>query len=284
MSTLVYQAAAPPMVTAPKVGFRNYKNSAHQARVEKFYAEQHAKQTFDSVRAMEKRHLQFNKVKMGAWEAIEYLDKVVDSSDPDTALTQIQHALQSAEAARKLYPDIDWLHLVGLIHDLGKLLAVTDPERNLVGDPQWAVVGDTFPVGCKFETTNVLCESFAHNPDNAHPVYSTPLGVYKPNCGLDNVKMSWGHDEYLYQVLVHNGAMLPPPALAIIRYHSFYPWHTQNGYCHLTNAHDEEMKKWVLVFNQCDLYSKADETCDVNALKPYYQALIKKYLPEVIQW
>lgn len=40
----------------------------------------------------------------------------------------------------------------------------------------------------------------------------------------------------------------------------------------------------VLVFNQCDLYSKADETCDVNALKPYYQALIKKYLPEVIQW
>lgn len=38
--------------------------------------------------------------------------------------------------------------------------------------------------------------------------------------------------------------MLPPPALAIIRYHSFYPWHTQNGYCHLTNAHDEEMKKW----------------------------------------
>lgn len=146
------------MVTAPKVGFRNYKNSAHQvrcaritnrsramhnsrwqARVEKFYAEQHAKQTFDSVRAMEKRHLQFNKVKMGAWEAIEYLDKVVDSSDPDTALTQIQHALQSAEAARKLYPDIDWLHLVGLIHDLGKLLAVTDPERNLVGDPQWAV-------------------------------------------------------------------------------------------------------------------------------------------------
>ena len=24
--------------------------------------------------------------------------------------------------------------------------------------------------------------------------------MYEKNCGLDNVLMSWGHDEYLYQV------------------------------------------------------------------------------------
>ena len=40
------------------------------------------------------------------------------------------------------HPDDDWFHLVGLIHDLGKVMA-------FFGEPQWAVVGDTFPVGCK---------------------------------------------------------------------------------------------------------------------------------------
>jgi hypothetical protein len=37
-------------------------------------------------------------------------------------------------------------HLTGLIHDLGKILA--HPEFG--SEPQWAVVGDTFPVGCAF--------------------------------------------------------------------------------------------------------------------------------------
>ena len=31
--------------------------------------------------------------------------------------------------------------------------------------------------------------------------YNTKLGIYEENCGLDNVLMSWGHDEYLYQVM-----------------------------------------------------------------------------------
>ena len=35
-----------------------------------------------------------------------------------------------------------WLILTGLIHDLGKILA-------LKGEPQWAVVGDTFITGCQ---------------------------------------------------------------------------------------------------------------------------------------
>ena len=43
---------------------------------------------------------------------------------------------------RKDYPEEDWFQLVGLIHDLGKIMAFYD-------EPQWAVVGDTFPVGCK---------------------------------------------------------------------------------------------------------------------------------------
>jgi len=48
-------------------------------------------------------------------------------------------------------------------------------------------------------------------------VFSTQLGIYSKNCGLDNVLMSWGHDEYLFRVLVHNKAKIPKEGLNIIR-------------------------------------------------------------------
>ena len=47
--------------------------------------------------------------------------------------------------------------------------------------------------------------------------YSTKLGIYKEHCGLDNVTLSWGHDEYLYRVLINHGATIPPEGLAMIR-------------------------------------------------------------------
>ena len=30
--------------------------------------------------------------------------------------------------------------------------------------------------------------------------YNSKLGIYKEGCGIENVIMSWGHDEYLYHV------------------------------------------------------------------------------------
>ena len=38
---------------------------------------------------------------MGVWEALEYLNTLVDDSDPDTDLSQIEHNLQTAEAIRR---------------------------------------------------------------------------------------------------------------------------------------------------------------------------------------
>lgn len=72
--------------------------------------------------------------------------------------------------------------------------------------------------------------------------------MYKPNCGLDQLLLSWGHDEYLYNLLIHNKSKLPKEALYMIRYHSFYPWHAGGDYSHLTNEQDKETKKWVLKF------------------------------------
>ena len=62
------------------------------------------------------------------------------------------------------------------------------------------------------------------------------------------VTMSWGHDEYLYQCLIHNGAKIPKEGLYCIRFHSFYPWHTGGDYKDLTNEEDEKMMSWVNEF------------------------------------
>jgi inositol oxygenase len=40
----------------------------------------------------------------------------------------------------------------------------------------------------------------------------------------------------------------------------------------------------VRAFNPYDLYSKSDGGVDVEGLRPYYQRLIAKYFPAVIEW
>ena len=77
---------------------------------------------------------------------------------------------------------------------------------------------------------------------------STKYGIYSAGCGLDNVMMSWGHDEYLYRVLINHGATLPDEALYMIRYHSFYPWHSGGDYMHLCNDKDMQMLPWIRKF------------------------------------
>jgi inositol oxygenase len=70
----------------------------------------------------------------------------------------------------------------------------------------------------------------------------------------------------------------------MIRYHSFYPWHREGAYKHLMNEKDEQILSAVKAFNPYDLYSKSDESCKVEKLKPYYQGLIKKFFPDELDW
>ena len=58
-------------------------------------------QTYDFVRAKEAEYLPLTKKRMGVWEAMEFLNTLVDDSDPDTDLSQIEHLLQTAEAIRR---------------------------------------------------------------------------------------------------------------------------------------------------------------------------------------
>jgi inositol oxygenase len=252
--------------------FRDYRAEVRPS-VKEFYRLNHTYQTVDFVRQKRAEFLPLKKKRMGVWEALEFLNTLVDDSDPDTDLPQIEHCLQTAEAIRRDgHPD--WFVLTGLIHDLGKILC-------LFGEPQWAVVGDTFPVGCKFSDKIVFAEFFEANPDSKVPDYQTERGIYEEGAGLDGVLMSWGHDEYLYHVVKD---YLPTPALYMVRYHSFYPAHREGEYQHLMNAQDQEMFRWVRRFNPYDLYTKSAERPRVEELRPYYQELIDKYFPAELAW
>jgi inositol oxygenase len=251
--------------------FRDHEGAPPVVR--EFYRLNHTYQTHDFVLSKKQQYLELNKTRMGVWEALEYLNTLVDDSDPDTDLSQIEHNLQAAEAIRRDgHPR--WFVAAGLVHDLGKVLC-------LWGEPQWAVVGDTFPTGCAYSDKIVFHEFFRDNPDSQRPEFQSKTGIYEENCGLEKVHLSWGHDEYLYWVMKD---YLPEPALYMIRYHSFYPAHQEDAYGHLMNDHDRELFAWVRKFNPYDLYSKSDEKVDVRKLRPYYEELIGEFFPEKIRF
>ncbi len=257
-----------------KEDYRNYDDPARDT-VREFYRLNHKYQTFEFVKA-KKAEFVFNtsgKREMSILDAVMYLNTLVDDSDPDIDLPQLQHLLQASEAIRERGYE-DWFVLTGLIHDLGKVLC-------LFGEPQWAVVGDTFPVGCKFSERIVYPEFFEANPDSNNPLFNTRLGIYEEGCGLRNIEMSWGHDEYMYHLVKD---YLPDEALYMIRYHSFYAWHREGEYEYLLDDHDRKMLPWVKKFNPFDLYTKSPKTPVWEELKPYYLDLINKYLPAKLDW
>jgi inositol oxygenase len=252
--------------------FRDFSQATEGVR--ELYRQNHRYQTLETVNQKHEDLKPGSGESLSMWETLDRLNTLVDDSDPDTDLPQVAHALQTAERIRAAgHPD--WMQLTGLIHDSGKMLC-------LRGEPQWAVVGDTFPVGCAFSDTIVFPEFFADNPDTANPELQTETGIYEEGCGLDNVYLSWGHDEYAYQVLKDSN--LPLESLYMLRYHSFYPWHREGAYHHLMDDQDRRMLPWVNKFNPFDLYSKSDAAPDTVTLKPYYQSLIDRYLPAVINW
>ncbi|KAF5942995.1 hypothetical protein HYC85_020637, partial [Camellia sinensis] len=115
----------------------------------------------------------------------------------------------------------------------------------------------------------------------------------------DTFPLGCAFDESIvhHKVAKEHGTTLPPAALFIIRYHSFYRKHLcQNiffkfqhiwiihlatlyksrAYTHLINADDVENLKWLKIFNKYDLHSKNKVRIDVEKVKPYYLSLIEK--------
>lgn len=265
--------------------FRNYKDIDVNAAVREHYRKMRERQTFEYVQRMQHKYLKFDKP-MDLWDAMSHLNDLIDVSDPDLDLPNVQHLIQSAEAIREDRRP-DWMQLVGLIHDLGKVMFLWGSDEDGTSqNEQWGMVGDVFVVGCALPESCVYPEFNKLNPDMSDSRYNSELGIYEEHCGLDNLTLAWGHDEYLFQVLKnHKNNSLPEAGMAMIRYHSFYPWHTGASYSALLSAKDEEYLNWIRDFNKYDLYTKCNKTYDLEEIKAYYMPIAQKYLgTEPIYW
>ena len=126
--------------------FRNYNNVKEQ--VKQTYRKARENQTLSYINNMHKKYLKFEN-KLSFDEIFKNLESFVDISDPDISLPNYYHGVQTAEAMRKDgLPE--WLQLVGLIHDIGKIIYLigSDEDGTSIKE-QWGIVGDTFIVGCK---------------------------------------------------------------------------------------------------------------------------------------
>ena len=290
--------------------FRDYQESEFQNRVENTYKNMLSNQNIEFVNFMKNKYSNYPKIKSNIWDTIEKLNQIVDESDPDSDLPQIVHAYQTAISLENkgmvdykisnlftkkewelLDPEIkkkyncnildfynnitewDWLPLIGFLHDLGKVLLLEE-YGNL---QQWAVVGDTFPVGQKLD------KSYNFYNKNYH-INNTSLikNTYKENIGFQNILMSWGHDEYLASILEKNESKFPKEAIYIIRFHSFYSWHSPNnfdrGYKNLANDFDWYMLPLLKYFQKSDLYSKSRDIPDRKEIITRFSPIIEKYI------
>lgn len=184
--------------------------------------------------------------------------------------------------------DWSWLPLVGFIHDLGKIMTL--PQYGEL--PQWSTVGDTYPVACPFAEANVFYANGFYKEASDFATYQeitdTHHGLYERNCGFDNVQMSFGHDEYVYKVF-EQGSDIPYEGLYLLRYHSFYPWHTpQTGglaYQELAGEKDWLLLPLLKTFQKADLYSKLPELPPKEVLEAKYKSLLDKWIPKKkINW
>lgn len=193
-------------------------------------------------------------VRMGVWDAM------LMTAEFPSPMPPIHHHFQTAESLRRTGAS-EWMQVVGLIHDLGVVLAYvrgraadgTTPE-----DP-WGLTGETTVV----------------EPG--------PAGA-----GLDASLVSYGHDEYLWQVLRRSpGVRLPATALRVIRYHSLREWHSGGLYRHLENADDRAARPLVQRFAEHDRYDVGWEpvgALHAKRLRDYYVRLVDQFLPPELLW
>ena len=138
-----------------KKELRTYEKDTPQYHL---YREMHINQTYNFVKDMREKYGKCDKTKMTIHKALSLLDDFVDPSDPDLDVPNSIHAYQTAERIRKKYPDDKEFQIIGLIHDVGKVLFS-------FGEPSWAVVGDTYVLGCEFPESIVYYDTLKESPE-----------------------------------------------------------------------------------------------------------------------
>ena len=60
--------------------------------------------------------------------------------------------------------------------------------------------------------------------------------------------------------------------------------HDAGDYAYLMNDRDRERLGWLSTFSRYDLYSKADTAPDVAQLRPRYEDLVARFVPDELRW
>ncbi|GIL87510.1 hypothetical protein Vretimale_1606 [Volvox reticuliferus] len=267
----------------------SYHLTNSHAAVELFLRLNHARQTMDFVKRQTQLFANLDKANMTVWEALHTLNELREYEAVLMAegrealeiaeLPLLEHAFQTAELCRLHHPDLDWLHLVGLIHGLGKLLA----HRRFGAQPQWAICGETYPLGCRFSPHILGSQYFTANPDRRRRLYNTSTGLYDSGCGLLNVVMSWSAQEYLYLVLMLNRVLLPQDGLWILRHAKFLSL-TRPHSCYLPLCSGDDLRRLPLLrsFQSMVAYRRVELpegfALTGEARTAYYTELIARYI------
>jgi predicted HD phosphohydrolase len=145
----------------------------------------HNAQTVEDVAALRRKYATPLLGRVSPWSLIERLGQCIDPTDQRLfGASQQLHILQIIDAMEEERTATDEMVLVALVHDLGKVLLLTDEAPE-----------------------NIVC-------------MNRPIRVCEPGGGLDNCVFQWNHDEFAYSRLKE---FLPDGLAWLVRYHSILP-------------------------------------------------------------
>lgn len=267
-----------------------------------------SRQTMDFAARQRARFAQLSNATLSPFEALALLDSVPRPSGdfPDT-LSTVSHALLTAQWCRHEFPGADWAPLVGLMHDLGRLLshpkcasapaamhaacapAAAPPHSHWArcrwgSEPAWAVTSESYPLGCRFAET-ISGYFFLHAcPDRRCSAYASPAGIYRAGCGLDSTHFTWTGPEYLSLVLAQNGARLPFAATFLLRYQNFESAISDGAYRLLMSDADSRclplLRKFAAVKRAAAAGAGPPHACSHAELVALCTAAMHKYFPQ----
>jgi hypothetical protein len=145
----------------------------------------HDAQTPETVAALRRKYAAPVLGRVSPWSLVERLAQCIDPTDCKLfGASQQLHVLQIIDAMEAEGTATDEWLLVALLHDIGKVLLLTDEAPE-----------------------NVVC-------------LNKPVSVCAPGGGLANCVLQWNHDEFAYSRLKD---YLPDGLAWLVRYHSIVP-------------------------------------------------------------
>lgn len=279
----------------------------------KLYKKKYKFQNVNHVKYLETNYKNLKYKKYDIWKCFEILTKIKDETNIYPEMNEFDYACQVAEnlenidleniyitelftreelkylpikykilfnkKIKDMYKNIkywDWLPLIGLIHNLGKILL--DKEFGKL--PAWTVLGEIYPLEISFNKQNIFYEELLKDIK-----FDKKFSKF---CGFDSLKMCYGFSNFLYNKFKSLNHRISQEGLYIIKYNMFYSWINRKkdycrGYQYYANEKDWEMLPLLKLF---DIYKNINidinKKYQLNEIKKKYKKKINKILPKFI--